>query len=117
MTTKARLAGQFLSLLHAGRANSQRGQSRSTRLAATARSGTAPRSNGPLHSGSNLRGNEFGTSDGLTRRRRAVHGSGSRSVALCLTGVTLLDPDRITTADCAGPNDGGIHTDVNVVML
>lgn len=32
-------------------------------------------------------------------------------------GVTLLNPDGIATADCAAPHDGGIHTDVDPVML
>src|SRR5438132_14314339 len=31
--------------------------------------------------------------------------------------AALLDPDRITTADCAVPHDGSIHTDVDLVML
>ena len=29
----------------------------------------------------------------------------------------LLNPDRITTADCAAPLNGSIHTDVDLVML
>src|SRR5262249_3040850 len=32
-------------------------------------------------------------------------------------GVTLLDPDRITTADRAAPHHGSIHADVDLVML
>src|SRR2546425_3493135 len=40
--------------------------------------------------------------------RRATHSA---------RGVTLLDPDRITTADCAAPHYGSIHTDVDLVML
>ena len=32
-------------------------------------------------------------------------------------GITLLNPGRIATADCAAPCDGSIHTDVDLVML
>src|SRR5712692_8678099 len=31
--------------------------------------------------------------------------------------VRLLNPDRITPADCAAPHDGSIHTNVDLVML
>src|SRR6266404_4278426 len=31
--------------------------------------------------------------------------------------ITLLTADRITTANCAAPHYGSIHTDVDLVML
>src|SRR5262245_60310931 len=34
-----------------------------------------------------------------------------------LSGVTLLNLDRIPTTDCAAPHYSGIHTNVNLVIL
>src|SRR5262249_4454227 len=44
----------------------------------------------------------------------SLHRSSSPPVRPC---VMLLNPDRITAADCAATHYGSIHTDVDLVML
>ena len=51
---------------------------------------------------------------GLIKTWLILGGQGFRTLP---RGVTLLNPDRITTADCAAPHYGSIHTDVDLVML
>jgi hypothetical protein len=50
-----------------------------------------------------------------TKRRQLQAGAWLRIIKTDLG--SLLNPDRITTADCAAPRYGSIHTDVGLVFL
>src|SRR5216683_1888624 len=51
------------------------------------------------------------------RCREGAAGYLRQGCAPLCQAATLLNPNRITTADCAAPHYGSIHTDVDLVML
>jgi hypothetical protein len=67
----------------------------------------------------NYSGDTIDTAKALIKTWLILDGYGissSKAVALCRC-VTLINPDRITTSDCAAPHYSSINTDIDLVML